>query len=130
LFHIPTSVSLLFLVKLVEFVKWTVISSCILRVETLRQRERKGCSIKHFNSFGSYKPLTHYISMLTHQILQTTTVKYIRKYTDGKILSVYTERNTKDIIVGFKKDKSYGDVIFYRRSYWRNNSIGYAIDNI
>jgi hypothetical protein len=39
-------------------------------------------------------------------------VKYICKYTNEKIFLIYTERITKGITIGFKKDKLYGEVIF------------------
>ena len=45
------------------------------------------------------------------------TVKYGCKYTNGKILSVYTEEITEGITTRFKKGKSYGDVVFVPKKW-------------
>ena len=39
-------------------------------------------------------------------------VKYVLKYADEKNHSIYTDGITNGITMGFKKCKSYGDVIF------------------
>jgi hypothetical protein len=39
-------------------------------------------------------------------------VKYVLKYADEKNPSVYTDGIMNDITMGFKKYKSYGDMIF------------------
>jgi hypothetical protein len=65
-----------------------------------------------------------------------STVKYICKYANRNIHSVYTERIIEGIIMGFKNGKSYGDMVFLSTewsmelTYWHYNSIGNVVDNI
>jgi hypothetical protein len=42
---------------------------------------------------------------------------YVHKYANKIFLSVYTERIIKGITVWFKKDKSFGDVIFLLKKW-------------
>jgi hypothetical protein len=40
-------------------------------------------------------------------------VKFVHKYTDRNIPSVYTNKITNNITMEFKKGKSYGDVTLF-----------------
>jgi hypothetical protein len=47
-------------------------------------------------------------------------VKHVHKYAEEKTSSIYAKGIMEGITVGFKKDKSYGDMIFVpiKLFYW------------